>query len=78
MFEIDHCIYFNCLMNGANSQEESDRTTLLLCPICLRKLNLVLKCDLLERYKNLLSFFKKYGLEEQEKLIQNIIDEIKN
>ena len=33
-----HCIYYSCLMNGVNNDEEMDRTPLHLCPICLRKL----------------------------------------
>ncbi|MEW6711948.1 MAG: archaemetzincin, partial [Candidatus Riflebacteria bacterium] len=33
-----HCIYFQCLQNGAMGVAELDRTPLLLCPICLRKI----------------------------------------
>jgi archaemetzincin len=33
-----HCTAYSCLMNGSNHQEESDRTPMHLCPVCLRKL----------------------------------------
>jgi archaemetzincin len=34
-----HCTAYSCLMNGSNNQEESDRTPMHLCPVCLRKLS---------------------------------------
>ena len=37
-FGIQHCICFECLMNGSNSMEESDKGVLYLCPNCLKKL----------------------------------------
>jgi archaemetzincin len=35
---LHHCIYYDCLMNGSNSGEESERRPLNLCPVCLDKL----------------------------------------
>ncbi|CAF4626894.1 unnamed protein product [Rotaria sp. Silwood1] len=38
LFGLKHCIYYICLMNGANNEIEMDRQPLYLCPVCLRKL----------------------------------------
>ena len=35
---MDHCIEYECSMNGCNHLEESDRKPLHLCATCLRKL----------------------------------------
>merc|ERR1712080_419455 len=43
LFEMDHCIHFECLMNGINSIEENDNAPIHLCPICLRKLEYCMK-----------------------------------
>lgn len=37
-FGLKHCIYFSCLMQGANSLEEAEGRMPDLCPVCLRKL----------------------------------------
>jgi archaemetzincin len=56
MFGIQHCIYFNCLMNGSNHLEESDRRPLHLCPVDLRKLHYSIGFDINQRYRSLLEF----------------------
>lgn len=38
MFEMKHCIYFNCLMNGNNGPGDSAGRCSFCCPVCLRKL----------------------------------------
>ena len=43
LFNFEHCVYYKCLMNGANSLEESDSMPLHLCPVCYRKLHHLLK-----------------------------------
>ena len=37
MFGIKHCVYFECVMNGSNGEEENSRKPMQLCAICLRK-----------------------------------------
>jgi len=37
-YGIEHCIGYECLMNGSNSMEESDKQVMHLCPQCLNKL----------------------------------------
>ena len=41
MFGVKHCVYYNCAMNGSNHLQESDRRTEHLCPVCLRKLQVL-------------------------------------
>ncbi|XP_015665857.1 archaemetzincin-2 isoform X2 [Protobothrops mucrosquamatus] len=51
IFGLHHCQWLQCVMQGSNHLEESDRRPLDLCPICLRKLQSVLGFSILERYK---------------------------
>jgi len=38
MFTMKHCVYYNCLMNGSMSLEESKTRFPFYCPVCIRKL----------------------------------------
>jgi archaemetzincin len=64
-FGLEHCIYFQCNMNGSNSLAETDRQPLRLCPVCLKKLQWNRGFDVLKRYDRLLAFFKKHGLQPE-------------
>ncbi len=57
-----HCIAYECVMNGSNHREESDRRPLYLCPVCLKKLCWNLQLDPLARYEKLASFCRQYHL----------------
>lgn len=61
MFGMLHCCFFRCLMNGAESQEETDGRPPFLCGMCLKKLHLLTGCDPLERYTRLASAWKSTG-----------------
>jgi len=60
MFGVDHCLYFDCVMNGSNCLDESDEQKLFLCPIDLRKLVFMLNFSVVDRYNALQTFFLKY------------------
>jgi len=62
MFGLEHCIDFECVVNGSNSLEESDRQPLHLCPVCLRKLHWNRRFDLTARYRALEKLYKRHGL----------------
>ena len=62
IFTIQHCIAFECNMNGANSLPESDRAPLLFCPVCLRKLCWNLGLDPVEHLRKLHQFYDAHGL----------------
>ena len=74
MFSMAHCKHFHCVMNGTNSLEESDRGTLHLCPVGLRKLYHAHPFDPLERYRQLQVFYANHGLPEQAAWIKRRVD----
>jgi archaemetzincin len=64
MFSIEHCVDYECLMNGSNSLEESDRQVTVLCPVCLQKLHHALGFDVLARYRKLAALYRRERLVE--------------
>ena len=65
MFQLEHCVYFKCLMNGSNHLHESDAKPLHLCPVCLRKLHFSIGFDVVERYRRLLAFYHDFGFGQE-------------
>ena len=65
MFGIRHCVHYHCNMNGANHLAEADASPMHLCPVCLRKMQHAVKFSPVARYKKLLAFYQKYGLEKE-------------
>jgi archaemetzincin len=65
MFQLEHCVYFKCLMNGSNHLQESDARPLTLCPVCLRKLHFTIGFDVVERYRRLLQFYDEFGFTQE-------------
>lgn len=61
MFGLEHCIFYSCVMNGANNLKESDNAPIYECPVCMRKLHHVIGFDPLERYKKLAEISKNLG-----------------
>ncbi|CAI2372880.1 unnamed protein product [Moneuplotes crassus] len=68
MFGMQHCVYYQCAMNGSMSAEEASTRPVQLCPICLRKLWYNIGFDPLERFKALaeVSDINKYFDETKE------------
>jgi archaemetzincin len=80
MFSLPHCIAYECLMNGSNSQEESDAQPLEPCPVCLNKLCWNLGCNPKERYQRLIEFVTREHLTEDLPALQRalrVLDEQK-
>jgi len=65
MFTMEHCILFECNLCGSNSREESDRRDLWLCPECMAKVCWNMKTTPVKRYRRLVEFCRKYGLERE-------------
>ncbi|MGE0712765.1 MAG: archaemetzincin [Planctomycetota bacterium] len=57
-----HCTYYRCVMNGINSLDELDRSTLHACPVCLRKLQHALGFEVSVRYRELEDWYRAAGL----------------
>lgn len=65
MFGMHHCAHYECVMNGSNSLAESDTQPMHLCPIDLRKLQLVSERDLRARYHALAAFYARHGMTDE-------------
>eukprot|EP00542_Grammatophora_oceanica_P008307 CAMPEP_0194067584 /NCGR_PEP_ID=MMETSP0009_2-20130614/86636_1 /TAXON_ID=210454 /ORGANISM="Grammatophora oceanica, Strain CCMP 410" /LENGTH=287 /DNA_ID=CAMNT_0038720617 /DNA_START=515 /DNA_END=1378 /DNA_ORIENTATION=- len=65
LFHMEHCVYYQCAMNGAKNLAEQDQSPLHLCPICLRKLHYAIEIkgkqhssfSPLKRYQSIADFF---------------------
>ena len=58
MFGMEHCTFYECVMNGSNHLEETDRRPAHLCPVCLRKLHYAVGFDPARRYRDLERVFR--------------------
>ncbi|GAA6100986.1 archaemetzincin-2 isoform X2 [Tachysurus ichikawai] len=65
IFGIQHCQWLQCVMQGSNHLEESDRRPLDLCPICLRKLQCAIGFKIADRYKALLQWIENGSSDHQ-------------
>jgi len=65
MLGIQHCIAWQCGMNGSNHLEESDRQPLEFCPECQSKLWWTCGVLPLPRYRQLLEFAESRKLEDE-------------
>lgn len=70
---IDHCIYYDCCMNGSGHLAEDFRQPMHLCPVDLRKLHTLVGFNILERYQSLLKFYKAQGFIEEQEWVENRI-----
>jgi archaemetzincin len=70
MFRMQHCIFFNCVMNGCNHLGESDSRPMHLCPVCLRKLQFNTGFDVVKHYKEQQKFFNDAGLKDDAQWIE--------
>jgi archaemetzincin len=75
---IDHCIYYECLMNGSGHLEEDFSQPLFLCPIDLRKLSRLGEFDIVERYEQLLSFYIENQFDDESDLLKKRLEILKN
>lgn len=71
---MDHCVYYNCLMNGSNHLGELDAQNTFLCPVCLRKLQRAVHPEFLERYSSLRDFFSGRGLIKQVEWLNSVLE----
>jgi archaemetzincin len=76
MFQLEHCVFFKCLMNGSNHLQESDARPLNLCPVCLRKLHFSMGFDVVERYRSLLQFYNDFGFGQEARWVSGRLKSI--
>lgn len=65
LFGVQHCVFYECVMNGTNSLAETDRRPLHLCPVCRAKLQGNLRFEPVKRYRALAAFYRKHALLEE-------------
>ncbi|MCG8584069.1 MAG: archaemetzincin [Pirellulales bacterium] len=65
MFSMEHCIVYECLMNGANNRAESDRHPLALCPDCIAKVCWATGTNPAKRFQSLAKFCAREELDDQ-------------
>lgn len=70
MFSLRHCTAYECVMNGANSLDESDRGPLWLCPECLAKVLWATGQDPSSRFERLAAFAEAHGLTREAAFFQ--------
>jgi archaemetzincin len=65
LYGMEHCIYYNCLMNGTGNLVEDFSGPSHLCPVCLRKMQFRLGFNVSMRYQKLLDFSKSVGMTQE-------------
>jgi archaemetzincin len=70
MFSMKHCTLYECNMCGSNHRAERDRLPVWLCPHCLAKLCWATKAGPKERFRRLVDFSKRNGLEAEREFFE--------
>jgi len=71
-----HCVYFSCLLNGANNLAEDDASPLHVCPVCLRKLHRAVGFDAVQRYEELEAFYRRHGWADEADWVRRQLSKI--
>ena len=73
IFFINHCIFYECGMNGSNSLQEADSRPMVLCPVDEKKLRFFLGYDREERYRKLEKFYRLNDLKHDAQFIEKLL-----
>ena len=70
IFQFNHCVYYECVMNGSNGLDETDLQPLHLCPVDLRKLCTAVNyavggLEPVRRYQQLHAWYIEHGLDRE-------------
>ena len=76
MFGLQHCIYYDCVVDGSNGLHETDAQPQHLCPVCLRKLHLIAGFDAVKRYEDLARFYHRQKWFEDYDWVQRQLERI--
>ena len=75
---LDHCIFYDCCMNGSGHLEEDFRQPIHLCPVDLRKLQTLVGFDILQRYRDLQKFYEKHGMDDEAEWVKRRVKAIED
>lgn len=70
---IDHCIFYDCCMNGSGHLSEDFRQPMHLCPVDLHKLQKLVGFNILIRYNKLLKFYENHDMEDEREWVSKRI-----
>ena len=73
---IDHCVFYECCMNGSGHLQEDFRQPMHLCPVDLHKLSTLVGFDVTDRYKDLLKFYKDKGCKPETQWMEKRIESL--
>lgn len=62
---VDHCVFYQCCMNGSGHLEEDFAQPMHLCPVDLHKLQLLCGFDVCQRYRSLLAFYQRHQMADE-------------
>ncbi|MFT4603048.1 MAG: archaemetzincin, partial [Arenicella sp.] len=65
IFGFRHCVNYECVMNGSNSMDETDRKPVYLCPLDLLKVTQGLAIDEIYRFRKLEIYWRNRGYEKE-------------
>ena len=71
---VDHCIWYECCMNGSGHLSEDFRQPMFLCPVDLRKLQTLCGFDVATRYQAMKKFFDEHGFVEESKWLHKRLE----
>lgn len=75
---VDHCIFYECCMNGSGHLAEDFRQPMFLCPVDLHKLQTLCGFDVVLRYKKMAAFFETRGLTKEVEWIRKRLEYIRS
>ncbi|CAF1400003.1 unnamed protein product, partial [Didymodactylos carnosus] len=78
LFGLHHCIYYLCLMNGANHEKEMDQQPLYLCPVCLRKAYSTFQFNIVDMYQTIIDHCQKLKFDYETNWYTNRLTHIKS
>jgi archaemetzincin len=76
MFTIQHCTKYECNMCGSNSQRETDRRLVEVCPECVAKICWATGCDPAARFRKLAEFCREQKLETEQKFYEKSLEAV--
>ena len=75
---MDHCVFFDCCMNGSGHLEEDFRQSMHLCPVDLRKLHTLIGFDVCARYEKLQTFYAQHNMKPEAEWVRNRLSKIQD
>lgn len=65
MFSLDHCVFYECIMQGSMHQKEADKKPVFLCPVCLQKGKYAAEWNTRQRFLYLQNYWAELGFVEE-------------